>query len=140
VLTQEIGDTWQHGSAASPWKHAAFMALQRARARCDGTAACDPADQAIRAFDLWLGKIPEHTSGEMIRCTALQSNALSSRTDILQPNTAHLHLHPLSCSLHCIAGLSTNFYFEDYTTWTNAAFDAAAASRAPSHGEYNVYV
>lgn len=92
VLTQEIGDGWQHGSAASPWKHAAFMALQRAREACiqAGDPACDPSSSYMQSFDLWMSKIPEHTSG-----------------------------------------LSTNFYFTDYSTWTNAAFQQAARSRSP---------
>jgi hypothetical protein len=61
VVTQEIGDTWIHGTASAPARIRHFVAAQRA---LDGWDEVTP---ARRAFARKLMEIPEHTWGVDIK-------------------------------------------------------------------------
>jgi hypothetical protein len=63
VVTQEMGDTWIGGPPADPWKIAAFRLMSRARAGCLESGRCAPDDPALRNFERFLLKAPEHTAG-----------------------------------------------------------------------------
>ena len=65
VVSEEIGDTWIHGTASDPWKMSRFRALSRLCSRwiADGSANGAAADAAIGAFSSALLLVPEHTWG-----------------------------------------------------------------------------
>jgi hypothetical protein len=73
VVTQEIGDTWIHGTASAPTRIRRFLAAQRA---FDGWDAVTP---ARRAFARKLMEVPEHTWGVDIKIF-LRDEAAFDRT------------------------------------------------------------
>ncbi len=63
VITEEIGDTWIHGTGSDPWKIARFRELMRFRQQClnEGSfIAFSPEDMA---FSVPLSMVAEHTWG-----------------------------------------------------------------------------
>ncbi|KRA55740.1 DUF5054 domain-containing protein [Devosia sp. Root635] len=74
VLTQEIGDSWIHGTASDPQKLARFRALQRLY---DGFDTITP---ERRAFGRGLTQVAEHTWGVDIK-TYLRDEAAWDRPD-----------------------------------------------------------
>ncbi len=62
VVTSEIGDTWIHGVASDPRKHARTRIVQRLRRECIDSGACDVmGDSRVWEFSRLLLKNGEHT-------------------------------------------------------------------------------
>jgi hypothetical protein len=76
MFTGETGDTWIFGIASDPKKLAQFRALQRIRAECLESGACDIKSQDFLNFTRLLLKASEHTWGmdvkEMLDADDLQ--------------------------------------------------------------------
>lgn len=67
VYTEEIGDTWIHGTASDPHKTAQFRAMQRARTECLNKNNCDLSDDQFFNFSRLLIKYGEHTWGKDVK-------------------------------------------------------------------------
>ncbi len=63
LVTEEIGDTWIHGTASDPWKVSAFRALQRLRTGWLAAGRARPDDPRLQRFSRELLCVAEHTWG-----------------------------------------------------------------------------
>jgi hypothetical protein len=63
VVTQEIGDTWIHGTGSDPKKVAQLRELLRLRRRWLADGAVDPQNAGFKTFSRFLLLVPEHTWG-----------------------------------------------------------------------------
>ena len=67
VYTEEIGDTWIHGTASDPPKTAQFRTIQRARTQCMYDGQCKLSDNRFYNFSRLLLKYGEHTWGKDVK-------------------------------------------------------------------------
>ena len=63
LLEMEIGDTWVHGCASDPKKLAMMRVIERARADCEDSGACDVEDPRYYDFSRLFLCNGEHTWG-----------------------------------------------------------------------------
>ena len=63
LLEMEIGDTWVHGCASDPKKLAMMRVIERARADCEDSGACDVEDPRYYDFSRLFLFNGEHTWG-----------------------------------------------------------------------------
>ena len=56
------------GVPSDPLKCSQFRAACRLRLECISNGSCDPSTDAMRAADLLLVKVPEHTWGDTTNC------------------------------------------------------------------------
>lgn len=92
VVTQEIGDTWIHGTGSDPKKVAQLRELLRLRRDWLEKGMVDPQNAGFKAFSRFLLLVPEHTWGLDLKTHLADFNTyLSSdfRTALSQPRFQH---------------------------------------------------
>lgn len=113
VLTEELGDTWIHGSAADPYKSAALRELTALKRKWLADGTMDRASDEYIAFSDALMCVAEHTCGmDMKKYFADYENYLKADFERARKKDRVKIKHPLRGEMQNIFTLSSRIFGE----------------------------